>query len=302
MDMQASATRCKLHSVIPREESASGIQSGMLAGTSLAIGLCIVWYSVVASITNGNAGDSPTALALVDQRDSVERTGVVQTTRLASSVKAGSILSSKTYRRFNAVTATISVPEMIRKADNLRLAPIFQGLILAPKLTYDVFLSASVDSPVDECGNTLLHLAVRSGNPLYTWCLLQHGADPLRLNDGGQTVLQTVNCAPGQLRSAVLQSVSHHVRWRPGLLAKREDEPARTDSIEMPVSMASANGVSMASANTVTMRTIETNTEGSSNHDSNDQVVESTSLDPHSAGTTAFDSKAVLSLGVTGRM
>ncbi len=294
MDMQVSTTRSQLQSMIPETKPVSGFRSGMLAGTSLMIGLCIVWYCVVSSLTNGNIDDSAKTLSSFDPNAAAESWSLFPIRRLPSSAKASGNLSRQTHARFHVETATISVPEMIRKADNLRLAPIFQGMVLAPKLAYDVFLAASVDCAVDECGNTLLHLAARSGNHLYTWCLLEHGADPMQVNAGGQTVLQTVNCAPGQLRTAVLQCVSHHVRWRPALLAQREDEPADPE----PMVLAS----DIAPANSIAMQSMVTTTEWSPNEESDDQTLESSDLPTPAAGVTAFDSTAVLSLGVSGRM
>ncbi|MCA9036673.1 MAG: hypothetical protein KDA91_16170 [Planctomycetaceae bacterium] len=78
----------------------------------------------------------------------------------------------------------------IRQIDNESLAPFLYGTSAFPEMEFKLLVHSVVNDPFDDRENRMLHVAVRSGNELYAWLLMQCGADPFLLNDARETAFE----------------------------------------------------------------------------------------------------------------
>ena len=110
--------------------------------------------------------------------------------------------------------ASLGIREMIRDYDNARLAPVFHGMALAPKLTWRCFMYAAANEPIDEFGNRMLHISARSSNAFYAWCLMESGANPYLTNIDRQTPIQSVLGPSSEMQSRTQLCISAGIHHR----------------------------------------------------------------------------------------
>lgn len=102
--------------------------------------------------------------------------------------------------------ATLATSEMMTSYLQESLSPV-PVMMFAPVSVRLAFVPMVNDS-LDETGNTFLHLASRSGDPFYTWQLLQFGANPAQRNDSHRIPLDVLHTGISEAEKFLLVALS----------------------------------------------------------------------------------------------